>query len=303
MTPRRQLLPAALILLRGSLFAFEPSAQPLWPGGAPGEPAMAERARTQTEGAPVAGRAITILSHIAEPTLTLHRPDPAKDTGATVLVCPGGGYYVLAIDLEGTEVCAWLNSLGITAALLEYRVPRRAGREPHAAPLQDAQRALGLLRHRAGDLGLDSRRIGVLGFSAGGHLAAALSNRHESRTYPAVDAADAGSCRPDFCLLIYPAYLTGREHGMTLAPELPVAAGRTPPTFLAMAQDDDIGVEGALVYYQALHAAGVPAEMHLYPRGGHGYGLRRTREPVTAWPERAAAWLEAEGLLGPTPLP
>lgn len=288
-----------------SAVAIEPAAFSLWPGRPPGEaktlPPEAIQSKPTDTG--IAGRPVTILGNVSDPTITLYRPDPARDTGTTVLVCPGGGYYVIALDLEGTEVCSWLNSLGVTAVLLKYRVPRREGREPHAAPLQDAQRALGLLRHRARELGLDPRRIGVLGFSAGGHLAAVLSNQHEGRTYAPVDAADAVSCRPDFCLLIYPAYLVEPKRTTTLVPELPVAAGRTPRTFIAMTQDDDVGVEGALAYYQALLSAKVPAEMHLYPRGGHGYGLRGTREPVTTWPDRAATWLHAEGVLAPISTP
>lgn len=296
----RELLPSVFVLLLSGLMATEPSARPIWPGVAPGEPSIAERAYTKTEGKTVAGQPVTILSHISQPTLTLYRPDPAKDTGATVLVCPGGGYYVLAIDLEGREVCAWLNSIGVNAALLEYRVPRRTGLLPHAAPLQDAQRAMSLLRRQAVELGLDPNRIGAIGFSAGAHLVAVLGNQHESRTYAPVDDADAVSCRPDFSILIYPAYLTGPERGTMLAPELPVAAGRTPPTFIAMTQDDDVGVEGALLYYRALYEVKVPAEMHLYPRGGHGYGLRQSQDAVTNWTVLAADWLHAEGMLNVT---
>jgi acetyl esterase/lipase len=214
-----------------------------------------------------------------------------------VAVFPGGGYSILAMDLEGTEVCAWLNSIGINCALVKYRVPVRPGLPRYGPPLQDAQRALGILRHRAAEWGLDPKRIGILGFSAGGHLVAALSTNFHTRTYPPIDEADKLSCRPDFTLLIYPAYLTAKsEHGPVLAPELPVTAD-TPPSFLIQAEDDSVGVENTLVYYAALRAAKVPAEAHLYPTGGHGYGLRSTATPITGWPRLAEAWLRSLGVM------
>ncbi len=284
-----------------STWAAEPKPVALWPGKAPGETKdlPPEGDTTKPADRPVAGKAVVRLGNVANPTLTVYSPAAEKNTGAAVLVCPGGGYNILAWDLEGTEICAWLNSLGVTGVLVKYRVPRRAGLEKHAAPLQDAQRALGLVRQRAAELGVDPQRIGVLGFSAGGHLAAVLSNQHATRTYEAVDAADAVSCRPDFSVLIYPAYLTIKEKGDAVAPELPVSGTVTPPTFLAMAEDDPIRVETALFYYAALKNAKVPAEMHLYPKGGHGYGLRRTADDVTTWPDRVGDWLKASGWLKP----
>jgi acetyl esterase/lipase len=189
-----------------------------------------------------------------------------------------------------------LNSLGVTAVLVKYRVPRREDRERYAAPLQDAQRALGMVRHRATELGIDPERIGVLGFSAGGHLAAALSTNHASRTYEPMDAADAVSCRPDFTVLVYPGYLVVREEGDRVSPELEVTE-KTPPTFLVMAQDDGVRVENVLFYYLALKRAGVPSELHVYATGGHGYGLRRTGELVTTWPDRVADWMRSNGWL------
>jgi acetyl esterase/lipase len=219
-----------------------------------------------------------------------------RATGAAVVVCPGGGYHILAMDLEGTEVAEWLNSLGVTAALLKYRVPARQGRERHAAPLQDAQRALGLFRSRAAEWGVDPRRIGVLGFSAGAHLSAVVSTRDTPRTYAPVDAADEVSCRPDFTLLIYPAYLTAQKEGDKIAPELTITSN-TPPTFLVQTQDDSVRVETSVFYYLALKQAKVPVEMHLYPSGGHGYGLRRTRDAVTSWPQQAEQWLRGLGML------
>ena len=286
------LLPVSLVL------AAEPAAIPLWPGTPPGETKVLPPEADQfTPGKDplIAGRPIIRLGNVSTPTITVYRPDPARDTGAAVVVCPGGGYYILAMDLEGTEVCAWLNSIGVTAVLLKYRVPGREGRERYAAALQDAQRAVGLVRQRAQELGVDSGRIGILGFSAGAHLSAALSAQSALRTYPVVDAADAASCRPDFAVLIYPGGM--EKPGGGLRSEVEPAKDRTPPTFMAMAEDDPVRVENALTYYLALKQAGVPAELHIYPTGGHGYGLRRTADDVTTWPDRAADWLKAGGWL------
>jgi acetyl esterase/lipase len=270
----------------------------LWPGIAPGETNSfgEEKDTTKPTDNLIAGKPVIRLGNVTRPTVTVYRPKKSKDTGTAVLVCPGGGYHILAMDLEGTEVCDWLNSIGVTAALLKYRVPKRPGQERHAAPLQDAQRALGLLRHRAAEFGIDPGRLGALGFSAGGHLAAALAAQHERRTYPVVDAADLAGCRPDFNVLIYPGYLTRKEDGDKVPPELAITTN-TPSTFLAMTQDDPVRVENVLFYALALKQARVPVEMHIYPKGGHGYGLRRTPDTVTTWPDRVADWMRAAGWL------
>jgi len=272
---------------------------PLWPGKAPGETAILppEADTTKPDGELIAGRRVIRLGNVSTPTMAIYRPDPAKDTGAAVLVCPGGGYYILAMDLEGTEVCAWLNSIGVTGILLKYRVPGREGLPRYVPPLQDAQRALGLVRSQAKTLGLDPNRIGVLGFSAGAHLAASLAANHAGRTYPVVDDADSVSCRPDFTVLIYPGGFMLHDKVEELCPEIVPAKGVTPPTFIAMAEDDPVNSEHALAYYLALKKAGVAAEMHLYPKGGHGYGLRRTEVAVTTWPDRVADWMQTSGWL------
>lgn len=281
------------------LAAGSPKTIELWPHGAPGlnRDAGEERDTTKPNDELIAGKRVIRLGNVSKPTLSIYRPSKALDTGAAVLVCPGGGYHILAMDLEGTEVCDWLNSIGVTGALLKYRVPKREGEQRSAAALQDAQRALGLLRHEAVELGIDPKRIGVIGFSAGGHLAAALSNpAKEQRSYPPIDAADTTSCQPDFSLLIYPAYLTVKEANDQITPDLNITSN-TPPTFIAMAENDPVRVETALFYSAALRKAGVPFELHIYPTGGHGYGLRRTKEPVTTWPERAAEWMRSRNLL------
>lgn len=270
---------------------------PLWSDGAPGAPSNLgqEKDITTPKDPLVAGHPLKHLTNVTRPTVTIYRPLKGKDTGAAIVVFPGGGYRILAIDLEGTEICEWLNSIGITAALVKYRVPEAPGISRYAAPLQDAQRAVGIVRSRAKKWGIDPGRIGVLGFSAGGHLSAVLSNHPAARTYPQIDSADQFSCRPDFALLIYPAYLSVNDKGESLAPEVQIAA--SPPTFIVQAENDNPFIDGTLLYYSALKHAGIPAEMHIYSTGGHGYGLRKTAEPVTEWPQLAERWLRTRGVL------
>lgn len=285
-----------LLMIAALAWAAEPAAQRIWPNGAPGEKRNIgpEADTTKANGAQVAGRRVIRLGNVSEPTITIYPAPKQRRSGAAVVVFPGGGYNILAMDLEGTEVCEWLNSIGVTAVLLKYRVPAREGGPRWAAPLQDAQRAIGLVRSRAAELQVDARKIGVLGFSAGGHLAALVSNQYSQRSYDAVDAADQVSSRPDFSLLIYPAYLAVKEMGDKLADELPVSSN-TPTTFLVQAEDDGVRVENSMVYYLALKNAKVPAEMHLFAQGGHGYGLRPTALPVTHWPKLAEVWMRNLG--------
>jgi len=281
------------LLWTHAIHAAEPSLPPLaiWPASAPHE-----TAKLPPEGEqPLKPNDTTIrIENVSQPTLTVYEPPRDQRNGSAVVICPGGGYNILAWNKEGTEVAAWLNTLGVTGIVLKYRVPVRPSREKFAAPLEDVQRALGIVRQRADEWGLDIQRIGLLGFSAGGHLAAVASTNHEQRVYDPVDEADQLSCRPDFTLLIYPAYLVDNEN--RLAKELAVTA-KTPPTFIAMTADDGVRVEGALFYYLALKEAKVPAEMHLYPTGGHGYGLRPSKHLVSSWPTRAEEWLRASGYL------
>ena len=265
----------------------------LWPNGAPGEKGLVGEEKI-ADSRPEGG--IIRLTNVSAPTLTVYPPKAELDTGAAVVVCPGGGYNILAYDLEGTEVIEWLNSIGVTGILLKYRVPRRADLPKHEAPLQDAQRALGMVRQRAERWGIDPNRIGILGFSAGGHLTAMASNHTQKRTYPRVDSADDISCRPDFALLIYPAYLTHPDDILQLAPDVTLADS-PPPSILIQTQDDGVKVESSIVYYLALKRAKVPVEMHLYPTGGHGYGLRPSEHGVAQWPKRCHEWMLRAGFL------
>jgi len=270
---------------------------PIWPKGAPGETvAMEEKDTTDANAKLVAGRRLMRITGVTSPTITVYPAPKEKRTGAAVLVSPGGGYNILAFDLEGTEVCQWLNSIGVTGVLLKYRVPARKGTERELAPLQDAQRAIRVVRAHAADWVVNPERVGALGFSAGGHLTAALSNRFGDRTYDPQDEADKLSSRPDFAALIYPAYLTESNEGQRLAADMKITA-QTPPTFLLQAEDDGVKVENSLIYYAALKQAQVPAEMHLFANGGHGYGLRRTELPITAWPQLAEKWMRGLGVM------
>jgi acetyl esterase/lipase len=282
---------------------------PIWPGAVPDAQPVAGPETMETDKDPqelVAGRPWLYISNVSRPTMTVY-PPKGRTTGAAVVVFPGGGYEILAIDLEGTEVCDWLTAKGITCVLLKYRVPD-SGPAYHEdchcnihpkAPtaLEDAQRTLGLVRFHAAQWHIDPHKIGVLGFSAGGHLVANISTHFAERAYAPVDAADKESCRPDFAVAIYPGHmLENTTKEFELNPEISVTA-RTPPTFLLQNEDDNVdGVKQSLVYYVALKNAGVPVEMHLYAQGGHAFGLRRTRLPVSRWPELVDTWLVTIGV-------
>lgn len=264
---------------------------PLWPGVAPGAPENLppEVDTTTAKDALIAGRPLIRLGNVSKPTLTFYAPR-GHNTGAAVVVFPGGGYQILAIDLEGTEVCDWLNSIGVNCVLVKYRVPNTGPYPKSPAALQDAQRAVGMVREHAAEWHIDPDRIGVLGFSAGAHLAAALSTHFDQRLYDPVDAADRVSCRPDFAVIVYPGYLALADQDFAPNPEIHPNA-QTPASFIVQAEDDPVHVENAVVYFMALKNAKVPAELHIYAQGGHGYGLRRTELPVTTWPQRVEDWL------------
>ena len=264
----------ALLTLGLTLFAAdnEPKVELLWPKGAPGAAGTEERDK---------------------PSLTLYLPPADKATGTAVVVCPGGGYGGLAVGHEGKEPAEWLNRHGIAAFVLRYRL---GPRYHHPAPLQDAQRALRIVRGRAKEWHLDPKRIGIWGFSAGGHLASTAATHFDDGKRDADDPVERVSCRPDFALIIYPGYLAIAEKNFEFNPDIPVTA-LTPPAFLLQAEDDSVHVENAVEYFMALKRAGVAAELHTYAQGGHGYGLRPTDKPVTRWPQLAARWLHTIGVL------
>ena len=279
----------------------------IWPGTIPDVWPDSETESVHTAPNQVAHKPWTYVWHVSKPTLTVYSPQ-GKNTGVAIVVFPGGGYQILAIDLEGTEVCDWLTSHGITCVLLKYRVPHSGPSfqrdcncwiNPKPAPaLEDAQRTLGLVRLHAAEWHIDRHKIGVLGFSAGGHLVAAISNAYQRRLYAAVDAADTESSRPDFAVALYPGHLWRREEGPhAFNPDIHVTQG-TPPTFLLQAETDSVdNVNQSLVYYSALKDAGVAVEMHLYTNGGHAFGLRRTKDPITEWPQLVVRWLRTIGII------
>ena len=273
---------------------------PIWPDGKVPDPQPMPGPETVRADWPR-------IENVSVPTMTVYAPERAN-TGTAVVVFPGGGFQMLAMDLEGTEICDWLVSNGITCVLLKYRVPgapydwhcdcRPHNRDLSMPSLQDAQRTLGLVRLHAKDWGIDPHRIGVIGFSAGGYLVAETSTHYRKRLYRPVDAADEESSRPDFAMAIYPGHLA-MDDGR-LNPKIPVTKD-TPPTFLLMAEDDHVdGVEQALAYYVALQAAGVPTEMHLYAQGGHAFGLRPKKLAIDRWPKLAEQWLQGLGVMPPT---
>jgi acetyl esterase/lipase/phage tail protein X len=270
---------------------------PIWPGAVPDAKPVPRPEFAEMTKELFAGKPALVVNNVSQPTMTVYSPK-GTNTGVAVVVFPGGGYNCLAIDLEGTEVCDWLTSRGITGVLLKYRVPT-----PKTGPylesmlaLQDAQRTLGLVRFHAAEWHIDPHKIGVLGFSAGGHIVAATSTHFDERLYPSVDAADEEICRPDFAIALYPGHLWKRGGNLELNPNVPVT-GNTPPTFIVQAENDPVDpVENSLVYFMALKKAGVPVEMHLYAQGGHAFGLRRTKFPVTQWPELVERWLQTIGM-------
>lgn len=276
----------------------------IWPGTAPDQQHVPGSEYAEWSGPKdlIAGKQSLGVWNVSRPTMTVYSPE-GKNTGVAVIVYPGGGYEMLAIDLEGTEVCDWLTAKGITCVLLKYRVPA-----PRSSPywgaypqskmaLDDAQRAMGLVRLHAAEWHIDPHKIGVLGFSAGGHLAAAISTHFAKRMYPTVDAADKESSRPDFAVALYPGHLSIKYKSLELNPYVPVTR-QTPSTFLLQAEDDhEDNVNDSLVYYIALKNAGVPVEMHLYAHGGHAFGLRRTKYPITNWPALVETWLKSIGMI------
>jgi acetyl esterase/lipase len=268
----------------------------VWPGKVPGETDKIgdEKFLDQKPGE----KPVKRLTNVSKPAITIFRPARDKDTGASVLICPGGGYNILAWDLEGEEVAAWLNSIGVTGIVLKYRVPRRPGdakNEPPPGPLQDAQRAMSLVRAKAKDWNIDSRRIGILGFSAGGHLAATTATQFDKRTYATMDDIDSVSCRPDFAVLVYPAYLAAKEKA-ELLPTVRVPKD-SPPMFFVHASNDPVKADNSIQLYLALRRVNVPAELHIYATGGHGFGLRPSEHPCSTWPQRCADWLRTQGML------
>jgi acetyl esterase/lipase len=315
----RSPLRLALCVFAFSLFsvlacAAEPIEIPLWPDGAPGAPAQADPESWVNNDKN--GGQDNHVRNVNQPSVKVFLPDPDKATGAAVVICPGGGYHILAIDKEGNDIARWLNQFGVAGIVLKYRLPHPDGAPAYAhdVPLRDAQRAIALTRSKAAEWKLEPDRIGIMGFSAGGHLASTASTHFNKGKADAPDPIDRLNCRPDFSILIYP--VISFQNGIThtgsrenliganakedlvrlYSNELQVTA-ETPPAFLIHTEDDPVSTENSLVYYQALRKAQVPAEMHLYPKGGHGYGILQQGETVNTWPKRCEEWMAKMGWL------
>jgi acetyl esterase/lipase len=294
------------ILMVSSLHAADqPFVLPVWPGAVPQDSGNIgpERVRDPSEAPTKTAKWIT---NVTKPTITVFRPASDKNTGTAFVICPGGGYWNLAWDLEGEEVAVWLNSIGATGVVLKYRVPRRAGqpeRLPAPGPLLDAQRAISLVRSHAADWGIDPNRIGIVGFSAGGHLAVTTATHFDQRAYEPIDEIDKISCRPDFAVAVYPGYFIEQQpagveiNKDALAPYIRIPK-ETPPVFLVHASDDPVAsADNSALIYLALKRANVATELHVYATGGHGFGVRKSELPCSTWTDRCVAWLQSQGML------
>jgi acetyl esterase/lipase len=293
------------VCLAGSaLAADKPQVLDVWPGKAPDEPGTigAEYVRMSPKldrKEVEVTESTRMITNVTRPTITIYRPAKEKDTGTAIIICPGGGYWNLYWELEGEEVAAWLNSIGVTGIILKYRVPRRPDEpkgEPARRPLQDAQRAVRLVRSKAKEWGVAADRIGIVGFSAGGHLAIATATSFEKATYEPIDEIDKISCRPDFAIPVYSGYLKAKDKD-ELAPGLSVPKG-TPPVFLVHGGADIISdPEHSVVMYRALKRAGVPADLHIYANAAHDFGVRKVENPCSTWTQSCEAWMRQQGLL------
>lgn len=283
----REMILAAMLIgaLGAGAAAEEPATLDVWPGQAPGETGQSGPEQWQKKR----------VSNVSHPALTLFQPEKGKSNGVAVIVCPGGGYKALMMDYEGEDVARWLNTLGITGIVLKYRVGDRPEVPRYLPALQDAQRTVSLVRSKSKEWGIKEDKIGMLGFSAGGHLTAATSTNFDKRAYEKLDSVDDVSSRPDFAVVIYPGGLLqkGTEE---LSPEIRPSHA-TPPTFIVQANDDPVNPENSLFLYLALKHAGVPAELHIYSTGGHGFGIRPSNKPVSTWPQRCAEWMVEQGVL------
>lgn len=289
-------------LFFGIMASFSLAATPtvvnIWPGKPPGETKELppEVDLTKDTDKLIAGKRIIKLGNVSTPQIAVYKPEKAKDTGASVIICPGGGHHILAYDLEGTEVAQWLNTLGVTGIVLKYRVPFRNPEKRWSAAVEDAQRAVSLVRSKASEWSLDPKRIGICGFSAGGETAGLTSLFLEERQYTALDDVDKISCKPDFTILIYPGGFDTK--GQAQIRDNIKVTKNTPPMFLVHAIDDPVTANNSLALAVELKKAGVPTELHIYDAGGHGYGLRLVNTlPITTWPKRCEEWMERRGLL------
>ena len=285
-------------IMASASLAATPTILNIWPGKPPGETKELppEVDLTKDTDKLIAGKRIIKLGNVSTPQIAVYKPEKSKDTGASVIICPGGGHHILAYDLEGTEVAEWLNTIGVTGIVLKYRVPFRNPDKRWGAAVADAQRAVSLVRSKAAEWNLDPKRIGICGFSAGGETAGLTSLFLEERQYTAADDVDKVSCKPDFAILIYPGGFDTKGQAQIRVKDK--VTKDTPPMFLIHAFDDPVTANNSLALAVELKKVGVPTELHIYDAGGHGYGLRLVNTlPITTWPKRCEEWMQRRGLL------
>ncbi len=268
--------------------AAEPITVKLWPGGAAEKPDFKIGQEETVKGKDQIAR----TSNVSDPSITVYKAE--KPNGTAVLICPGGGYSILAIEHEGTQVADYLNTIGVTGIVLKYRVPRRDSEHPEAAPLQDAQRAMGIIRHHAAEWGIQPDRVGILGFSAGGNLCVFTSLHPNERTYKEDPALD-GDARPSFMIPVYPAYLVNNDKSdLTLKPSM-VVTKDAPPACFVHADNDKISAAGDALLYMEYKKLDLPAELHIYAKGGHGFGMKPGDNPANTWYLRVGEWMKSMG--------
>lgn len=303
----RRVMLAILLLGAAHAHAAEPLIVDLWPGKVPGDVGIKGQETSRMHDSPLVGRT-KLITNVTKPTLTIYRPAPEKNTGTAMIICPGGGYWDLWWELEGEEVAVWLKSQGMTGIILKYRCPRRPGdvkNEPPLGPQLDAQRAVSLVRSHAAEWGIDPQRIGMVGFSAGGHLAVATATGFEKRKYEPIDDIDKVSCRPDFAIGCYSGYLKARDKD-TVSDHIKHIPAGTPPILLAHASDDKesyggSNAENSAFMYIALKRAGVPTELHIFATGDHDFGVRQNEKLPSSWTELCLKWMRNQRVLKPAP--
>jgi acetyl esterase/lipase len=287
---------AAVMVCASAVGVAQKTTLLLWPGGNP-ESSKVVGAEVATTTVTSSGRSVVHVTNVSAPSLTVYAPAAGKNTGAAALVFPGGSYLRLSVTTEGLDICTWLNSIGMTCVLVKYRVPEDGHYPANMEDLEDAQQAMRLTRAHSAEWGIDPHKVGLIGFSAGAHLAVALSTHPEFQGKNV--AASTVDARPDFQMVIYPGWLTNPAGGGSVDSVL-APTPSVPPTFLVQAENDYTAhVENVLVYFEALKNAKVPAELHVYTLGGHGFGMGAKELPISGWTGLAETWLKTIHVLGP----
>jgi acetyl esterase/lipase len=292
----------AALLASGVATASPPLVFDLWPGKPPGDLPVRGEEKTYIRNSTLYGTDV-LITNVTKPTLTVYSPPRGNNTGTAMVICPGGGYWDLYWEGEGEQVAAWLNSQGMTAIILKYRVPRPPNvPEPETpiGPQMDAQRAVSTVRSRAAEWGINPKRIGIIGFSVGGHLALATATNFSKRTYERIDSIDDWSSRPDFAVLCYSGFLKLQDKD-EIWPGIHIPQD-TPPVMMVHASDDTMSPsDQSVIMYLALKRARIPVELHIFAKGEHDFGVRQDGRLPSSWPQLCINWLHAFGFLDPHP--